>query len=144
VLIKHKIFLDETILRCISASDKSDITKDTLKFGEQLGLYETYMLEASAHNNEGILKQIEFTPISSHTDIVVLAEKFISLEILENKNMDVCLNIAAALLHDCDFFVSWNYTHVVNAKTIQGTKIVAMLEDLKDIIICTPTMLLQE
>jgi len=34
--------------------------------------------------------------------------------------------------------------HIVNPKTIRGTKVIATMEGLKDIMICSPSMLIEE
>jgi len=116
---------------------------DTLQLWTRLqsGVYENYVPETVTQAYEMILSQIQITSITPHVGIESLAQRFIDLNISDNFNE--CINIAAALSYECDFYVSWNYKHIVNKKTIRGTKIVAMMEDLKDIVICTPTMLIQ-
>jgi len=44
-------------------------------------------------------------------------------------------------MSNCDIIVSWNFRHMVNAKTIRGTKVISASEGFKDIMICTPSML---
>jgi hypothetical protein len=53
--------------------------------------------------------------------------------------MDDCRHIANALLSGCDGIVSWNFKHIVNARTQEGIKIISTLEKLKELYIYTPT-----
>jgi len=106
----------------------------------QKDLYKIYLLHDTAQTHKAALSQIQAELVTPHIGILSLAERFVELDIIEEKYMDDCINIASALVLECDFFVSWNYKSIVNTKTIRGTKIIAMLEDYKDIIICTPTM----
>ena len=139
---KHKLYIDETILDNLNATDKPDMMADTLQLWKQMqaGLYETYMLDTHADRADEL--QLMITPVNIDIETMSLAQSFIDLDMFENKHMDVCVNIAAAILSECDFYASWNYAHIVNAKTIRSTKIVAMLEDVRDIVICTPAMLI--
>jgi hypothetical protein len=59
------------------------------------------------------------------------------------KSINDCRHIAASILAGCDIIVSWNFKHIVNAKTIKGTRIITVMEGYKDIIICSPTMLIE-
>jgi len=61
---------------------------------------------------------------------------------MQAKSFDDCRHIAAALVSGCDIIASWNFKHIVNARTIRGARIISAAEGFKDIIICSPTMLL--
>jgi len=47
------------------------------------------------------------------------------------------------LVSGCDILISWNFKHIVNARTIRGTKTTATENGYKDLMICTPTMLIE-
>jgi hypothetical protein len=51
--------------------------------------------------------------------------------------------MTAAILSGCDMIVSWNFKHIVNTRTIKGARAVAVLEGYKDVIICTPSMVIE-
>ena len=76
-------------------------------------------------------------------DSLTLAEKFIDFGILRKKSMDDYQHLAAAILSGSDVVVSWNFKHIVNAKTIKGMRIITTAEGYKDVIICSPTMLIE-
>jgi hypothetical protein len=88
------------------------------------------------------LQQIQYEQAELSDDTVALANKFIDLGILGATSLDDCRHISAAILADCDMIVSWNFKHIVNPKTIKGTKVITIMEGYKDILICTPTMLI--
>lgn len=87
------------------------------------------------------LKRIKYAQVEPSDDLINLASKFIEFGVLTSKSVNDCRHIAAALMSSCDIVVSWNFHHMVNAKTIRGTKVISASEGFKDIIICTPTML---
>ena len=89
------------------------------------------------------LEDISFTVIEPDDDTIALARIIIGRGVLTEKNFNDCRHIAAALLSGCDIIVSWNFKHVVNAKTIKGTKVIAMTEGYKDTLIYPPTMLVE-
>jgi hypothetical protein len=66
------------------------------------------------------------------------------LGVLGKASFDDRRHISIALLTGCDIIVSWNFKHIVNPKTIKGTKIITLTEGYKDILICSPSMLIGE
>ena len=90
------------------------------------------------------LDQIEYNIIETDENTVSLAEKFIDFGVLKRKSYDDCRHIAAAVLAGCDIIISWNFKHIVNAKTIQGVKAVTTYEGYKDLMIYPPSVLLRE
>jgi len=82
--------------------------------------------------------------VGSSDAINALAGKFVELGILRQKSIDDCRHIATALLVGCDIIVSWNFKHIANPRTIKGAKIVATMEGCREIMICSPSMLLEE
>lgn len=89
------------------------------------------------------LNQIDYEVVKTNATTFKLAEKFIDFGILKKKSFDDCTNIAVAIISNCDIIVSWNFKHIVNHKTIQGVKVVTTLEGYKDVIIYSPTFLVE-
>jgi len=88
------------------------------------------------------LQRIEYTRVESDSSTVALASQFIDFGVLKEKSFDDCRHIAAALLAACDIIVSWNFHHVVNPDTMIGTGVIAATGGYKDIVICSPTSLI--
>jgi predicted nucleic acid-binding protein len=155
-LKKLKVYLDTAVISHLDAPDTPDKMVDTLRLWNQIqgGEYDVVMsevvfdeladcLEPKRSYLAAFLQQIQYERVVSNNETVVLASKFIDFGILREKSFDDCRHIAAALLNGCDIIVSWNFKHIVNAKTIRGTKVIATMEGYKDAIICSPTMLIE-
>jgi len=153
---KQRIYLDTSVISHLDASDTPEKMADTLRLWEQLqsGEYEVVLSSVVFNelNNcdepkksilESFLRTIKYDRVESSSDIVALASKFIDFGILKEKNFDDCRHIAAALLSECDIIVSWNFKHIVNAKTIKGVRVISTIEEFKDIMIYSPTMLIE-
>jgi len=144
---KYKVYLDETIIWDVP--DKPDIITDTMLFWELLqnGKYEIMLNNTmlKAHNPVDILDKIKYKIIKSQEAIRILSRRFSDFAQPDIKQVEkkCSINIAAALASESDYYVSWNYKGIVNADTIRSAKIIAMIERKKDLIICTPTMMIQ-
>lgn len=152
---KQKIYLDTSVISHLLAEDTPEKMADTRKLWQQI-VYGKYSVVLSnvTFDELGVcpqpkqqylvdyLKQIAFITVESTPETLELAEKFIDFGILKQKSIEDCQHIAAALLSGCDIIVSWNFKHIVNAKTIKGTRVITTAEGYKDIVICSPTMLI--
>ena len=152
---KQRIYLDTSVVSHLDAPDAPEKMQDTLQLWNQIqaGEYDVVMsevvfdelaacMEPKRSYLAAYLQQIHFERVSSNNDTITLASKFIDFGVLREKSFDDCRHIAAALLSGCDIIVSWNFKHIVNTKTIKGTKVITTMEGFKDIIICSPTMLI--
>lgn len=153
---KLKIYLDTSVISHLDAQDVPEKMADTLKLWEQikLGKYEACISDITFDElakcrepkRSFVLAQlddIEYRHYENSNDVVSLAEKFVDFGILREKSMDDCQHISIAILSQCDIIVSWNFKHIVNPKTIRGVKMVITAEGYKDLMICTPSMLIE-
>ena len=90
------------------------------------------------------MSEIKYHLITVDESTVALAEKIIDNGVLKKKNLDDCQHISAAILSNCDIIISWNYNHIVNVKTIRGSKVITTVEGYKDLLIYPPSALLSE
>lgn len=90
------------------------------------------------------LRQIDYNLIFLTEEISNLAEEYINSAIIPQKYRSDALHIAAATVSNCDFLVSWNFKHIVRAKTILGVNGVNKLAGYKEIQIVSPNMLVDE
>jgi len=125
--------------------DLSYMKTDTGHLWEKLQneIYDVYIIDTVAKAHETNTTKISYSPVSVKENILLLAKRCRKVSIFNCNDINIYINIATALICNCDFYVSWDYKHIVNTCSIRGTKVMAMLEGLKDIIICTPTMLIQ-
>jgi predicted nucleic acid-binding protein len=153
---KLKLYLDTSVISHLDANDVPARMVETQKFWELIkgGMGEVFIsdivfdelnrcIEPKRSLLAQYVSQIEYTKIPDSQNVLELAEKFVDFGILKKKSIDDCRHIATAILYGCDIIVSWNFKHIVNPKTIVGVKVVTTSEGYKDLLICTPTMLVE-
>lgn len=153
---KLRIYLDTSVISHLKQEDVPEKMADTLKLwemfkrGEYQAVLSTVTLEEMNRCSKEkvtvlteFLNQIDYEVVKTNATTFKLAEKFIDFGILKKKSFDDCTHIAAAIISNCDIIVSWNFKHIVNHKTIQGVKVVTTLEGYKDVIIYSPTFLVE-
>jgi len=154
---KTKIYLDTSVISHLDAPETPEKMEDTLRLWEKIkeGKYEVVLSEVVFDELAGcfepklsylfsFLDEIDYERVASNSDTVSLAGKFVDFGVLRQKSFDDCRHIAAALLSGCDIIVSWNFKHIVNARTIKGARDIAAKGGYKDIMIFSPTMLVEE
>jgi hypothetical protein len=88
---------------------------------------------------ESYLNEIEYDYIVVDDLIRHISKKFVENRILRPKDIDDCEHIACSMVLQCDYIVSWNFSHIVNYKTQNGIKEVATQFEMGKIVsICTP------
>lgn len=153
---KQKLYLDTSIISHLSARDTPEKMADTIKFWEILtkGEYEVFIssivfdeLARCPEPKRSLLMdsmlQISYVEIQDSDDVIDLAKKFIDFGILREKSIDDCRHIASAIISGCDMIISWNFKHIVNPRTMRGVKSITIGEGFKDLLICTPTMIIE-
>lgn len=88
------------------------------------------------------LSRISYTKLEITDEILRVAEQIIDMGILRPKSIDDCQHIATAVVHGCDYIISWNFKHIVNIKTIKGVREITHLGKYNDIEIMNPSVLL--
>jgi len=153
-LKRLRLYLDSSVISHLDAPDRPDWMTDTLKLWKNIqnGEYDVVLsdivfdeieqcAEPKASYLSAMLKKIQYKRVASDDNTVALASRFVDFGIIGEKHFNDRRHIAAALLAGCDIIASWNFSHIVNANTIKGTKIITTVEGFKDIIICSPNML---
>ena len=153
---KLKIYLDTSVISHLDAPDRSDWMTDMLALWDDIkaGAYDVVLSsvdfdelgkceeEKRAALAEMIV-QIPYQHVEVTDEILSTAARFIELGILTQKSYVDCQHIAVAIHTGCDLVVSWNFQHMVNVNTIKGAKVVTAIEGYKDILICSPNMLIK-
>jgi len=89
------------------------------------------------------MREISFQILSETPEVVELAREYIHGGVLTEKSFDDCMHIAFAVIYNCDVIVSWNFSHLVNYKTINKVRIVNTINRYREIAIVSPTMLIE-
>ena len=153
---KLKIYLDTSAISHLDAPDRPDRMTDTLILWDmiKLGTFDVVLssvvfFELGKCSDEkqntlaGLISQIQYQHVDVTDDILSTAERFIEMGITTQKSHVDCQHIAVAIHAGCDLVLSWNFKHMVNIRTIKGAKIVTAIEGYKDILICSPNMLIE-
>ncbi len=153
---KLKVYLDTSVISHLLQEDVPEKMADTRKLWEMFKnkKYEVYLStivlkeiqkcpEPKKTQLIDYLNEIEFTTLDITEDVTAVAYKIIELGILTQKSFDDCQHIGAALIHECDCIISWNFKHIVNVKTIRGVRAITNLEGYKMIEIWNPSVLLE-
>ncbi len=150
-----KIYLDTSVISHLQQDDAVNKMNDTLQLWKEIKNkhYEVFIsklvMEEVARCSEPKrthllrhLNDIDFTLLEITPEMKALASEIIMQGILTEKSRDDCLHIAAAVTHDCDIIVSWNFKHMVNVKTINGVRAISLLNGYKTIDIYPPNTLM--
>jgi len=150
-MYKRRIYLDTSVISHLDEPRDPTKMADTLKFWELLenDVYDIVLssvvfneLKKCKEPKRGrladFIDRIRYELITVDDTTLAVAEKFIDLGILKKSSIDDCRHIAAALVARCDFIISWNFHHMVNPKTIDGAKAIALLSGYNAIMIFTP------
>lgn len=153
---KLKVYLDTSVISYLQQEDTPIQMNDTLDLWRRFENSDFLIYVSQITLNEiqqcpepkrsvlyDYLSRIEYTILPIDQEILELAQKIIDMGILNPKSFDDCQHIAAAVVHNCDCILSWNFKHIVNIKTIRGVRAITNLEGYKDIDIVNPSVLLE-
>ena len=87
------------------------------------------------------LQQIDYRVFELNEEMLVLAEKYVAEGLIPEKYKDDAFHLAAATVDNCDIVLSWNFTHIVKAKTIFGVNGVNNMVGYRHIEIMSPESL---
>lgn len=149
---KIKIYLDTSVISYLEQTDAPEQMRITREVWKTLksGKYDIYisnvvLRELSKCSDEtkrsvllSHLKEIKYKLVNVTDEIFAFAEHIVDFGILKKRNFDDCQHIAAAIISNCDFIMSWNFKHIVSIKTIKGIKILTTMEGYKNVLIYSP------
>jgi len=90
-----------------------------------------------------MLRQIDYTIMEETPETLALARRFIEHNVLTQKSFNDCRHIACAVVAGCDVITSWNFKHMVNLRTVNGVRIINLMEGYRTVEIYPPTMLIE-
>jgi predicted nucleic acid-binding protein len=153
---KLKIYLDTSVISHLDAPDVPDKETDTKKLWGKIKIseFEAFIspvvaeeLERCSEPKRSVmleyLHSVPITVLQGSVEVAELTAAYIEAGILRQKSFDDCQHIAYACVYGCDIIVSWNFKHIVNHQTISGVKSVNVLAGYKEMLIYSPTMLIE-
>ncbi len=148
---KLKLYFDTSIYNFAIADDVEKEKEITLKLLEQiknhgyeLFISEIVNLEINRASEEkavrlrDVIKKTDPEVLFIDEEVNNLAKKYIEEEIIPAKYEEDALHIAVASVNRLDMIVSWNFKHIVKAKTKREVTGINLLLGYKEIDIYSP------
>ena len=151
-----KLFVETTVFNFYFEGKQGQKQKDAIRLFEAIGkgAYEAYTSEAVINElkdaSEEKFAQME-TLFERYLKKILepspeaerMADIYITRGIIPAKFSKDALHIATAVVYNFDFVVSFNYGHIVKAKTMIGAGLANLREGYRQIGLCTPTEVLE-
>ena len=151
-----RLYLETTVFNFKFADDSPDKKEDTNKLFDEIGqgkyipYTSDYVLQELLRAEEpkrtkmvDLIKQYNITLLDANENAEILADKYVSENIIPQKYKTDGIHIAMATIHDLDIIVSYNFHHIVKLKTIIGTESINLREGYKKIGIYSPTEVIE-
>jgi len=153
---KLRLYLETSAISYLDQPERGDLSTDSHRLWGKLkaGEFEAFIspvvimeIDRCSEPKLSYLREqirlVKFTLLEETDEVVALASRYLDAKVLKKKNIDDCLHIAYACVYNCDIIVSWNFMHIVNYRTISGVKSVNALAGYKEMMIYTPTFLVE-
>ena len=150
---KLKVYLDTSIVSHLDAPDVPDKEADTKRLWDRIkaGEFEAFISpvviaevdRCDEPKRSFMREELRSTPhtfLEETEEVRDLADRYIAADILRAKNLNDSQHVAYACVYNCDMVISWNFTHLVNYKTIAGVKSVNAMAGYKEMPIYPPSM----
>jgi predicted nucleic acid-binding protein len=151
-----RVYLDTSVISHLDQPEKPVEQEYSLRLWDAIvrGEYEVWLSttvydeidECSPEKRERLY---EFIAMINHNDFSLtpeaesLAKSIIEKNILPKRCDDDSMHIAAALLLECDFLLSWNIKHLANYRTNQKIRLISIEEFNRELAIIEPSFLLE-
>lgn len=104
--------------------------------------------EASEGHDEAVRKRLatlnEIPALETTAEAEDLADYLLRKGPLPNKAAVDALHIAVATIHEIDYLLTWNLTHIANAALRKPIEALCRLKDYEAPIMCTPEELMED
>lgn len=130
-----KIYLDTSVISYLQQEDAPERMKDTLALWKQFedGKYDVCLSQVTLDEvgecrepKKSLLyeylSRISYTKLEITGEVLWVAEQIIDMGILRPKSIDDCQHIATAVVHGCDYIISWNFKHIVPLRKLRRLK----------------------
>jgi len=151
-----KLYLETTVFNFKFADDAPDKRQDTVKLFDEInqGKYipytSDYVLQELLKTEEpkktemvSLIEKYKIKILETDKNAEILADKYVSENIIPKKYRVDGIHIAMATINDLDVIVSYNFQHIVKLKTIIGTESINIREGYKRIGIFSPTEVIE-
>jgi len=154
---KLKIYLDTTIISHAVDARNPETQRLTIKFFEETkaGKYEVFISDlvmaeinkADSVTRQKLIEQVKnLDPegLDLSEEARALAGRYIEQGIIPEKYKDDAQHIAIAVVNEMNMILSWNFEHIVKAKTIREVTAINILMGYKTIEIYSPLEVVED
>jgi predicted nucleic acid-binding protein len=151
-----KIYLETTVFNFYFAEDAPDKRQDTAQLfneineGKYIPYTSDYVLQELLKAEEpkktemvNLIEKYKVKFLEPDKNAEILADKYVSEDIIPEKFRVDGIHIAMATINDLDIIVSYNFRHIVKLRTIIGTESINLREGYKRIGIFSPTEVIE-
>ena len=152
---KIKVYIDTSVWNFALETERPDclITNELLRFLKgniEYAILISDLIKAEVddaheprkHQLTALIERFDPVILQSTKEAFSLAEYYISENLIPKKFTDDANHIAIATVNMCEFLVSWNYKHIVRAKTIRGVHLINQKKGYNLIELVSPRELL--
>jgi predicted nucleic acid-binding protein len=151
-----KLYLETTVFNFIFADDAPEKRQHTVTLFDEInqGKYipytSDYVLQELLRAEEpkrtkmvNLIEKYKVKVLDIDKNAEILADKYVSENIIPSKYRFDGIHIAMATINDLDIIVSYNFQHIVKLRTIMGTESINLREGYKRIGIFSPTEVIE-
>jgi len=157
--MKPKLYIETTIPSYLMARPSRDLIvaghqQLTLEWWEKrrndfdIYISQFVLDEVSIGDQEAAQKRLniilEFPILDINNQVITLASKILQAGIIPQKAATDAAHIAIAAVHQMQFLMTWNCTHIANAEFIDSIRRMCLEHGFACPIICTPEELMGE
>jgi len=151
-----KLYLETTVFNFIFTDDAPEKRQHTVTLFDEInqGKYipytSDYVLQELLRAEEpkrtkmvNLIEKYKIKVLDIDKNAEILADKYVSENIIPHKYRFDGIHIAMATINDLDIIVSYNFQHIVKLRTIMGTESINLREGYKRIGIFSPTEVIE-
>lgn len=156
--MKESLYLETSVVSCYTSRPSRDIIvlahqeitrewwPNAIK-NFDIFVSEIVIKEASMGDQEAAERRLvelkTFNRLELNKEVEKMAQIYFEELKLPKKAFGDAIHLAVACIHNIDYLVTWNCTHLANAKIIKKLLDINKLQNLKTSIICTPEELME-
>ena len=134
---KTKVYIDTSVWNFALEAERPEsfVTNDFLKHlktNDDYTILISDLIKTEVNNAyelrkkqlEGLIEAFQTETVRLNDEALKLAETYVSESLIPSQHDADAMHIAIATVNYCDFLISWNYKHIVRAKTIRGVHLI--------------------
>lgn len=134
---KTKVYVDTSVWNFALEAERPEslLTNDFLRHlrvNDDYAIFVSDLIKTEINNAyeirrkqlEELIEAFQTETLVSNDEAIKLAEIYVAENLIPAQHNADANHIAIATISHCEFLVSWNYKHIVRAKTIRGVHLI--------------------